>query len=485
MTGFLNAKILFRYLFFSFLLTGTGCCSAGEKPANGPSEKGTQEITWNTATAILDSIKPPVFPSDTFSIKDFGAIPDGFYDCTDAINSAILTCHNDSGGTVIVPEGKYITGAIHLKSNVNLHLEKGAKLTFTGDRKKYLPLVHTRFEGMECMNYSPFIYAYKQKNIAITGEGTLDGQGQLWWSWKGPWGGQLDHKWQEGMPNQLDACNLLQQMVEENLPYQQRIFGEGYNLRPNFIQPHMCQQVLIEGITITNSPMWVIHPVRCNNVIIQHITIESLGPNNDGCNPECSRNVLIRNCYFNTGDDCIAIKSGRNNDGRRINIPSENIVIQQCTMKEGHGGIVIGSEISGNIRNIFAEDCFMDSPNLDRALRIKSNSMRGGIVENIFLRNMEVAQVSEAAILIDLFYSNEKGNNIPVVRNIRVDNLTCKKSQYAIVIRAYKEQPVTGLSITNSTFLNVTKGVKIENATDIHFENSYIYDVKGSLVKVY
>jgi polygalacturonase len=433
----------------------------------------------------MDSIKPPVFPSRTYSIVDFGALADALFECTDAINKAITTCHNDSGGTVIVPEGRYLTGAIHLKSNVNLHLNKGAVLVFTGDRKKYLPLVHTRFEGMECMNYSPFIYAYKQKNIALTGEGKLDGQGYLWWSWKGPWEGQLDHKWQEGMPSQMEANRKLYKMVEENVPYQQRIFGEGYNLRPNFIQPHMCQQVLIEGITITNSPMWAIHPLLCNNVIIQNITIESLGPNNDGCDPESSRNVLIRNCYFNTGDDCIAIKSGRNNDGRRINVPSENIIIQKCIMKEGHGGVVIGSEISGNVRNVFAEDCVMDSPNLDRALRIKSNTMRGGIVENIFLRNIEVKQVGEAAILVDLFYSQEKGNNIPVVRNISVDHLICEKSEYAILIRAHKEQPVTGLSVTNCTFRNVVRGVKIENANEISIKNSFIYDVNGSQVKAF
>jgi polygalacturonase len=485
MAGYFNAKIIYRYLLFLLLVTGVLCCSDRKQFGAIASGEAARKISWNTAAAILDSIKPPVFPSVTFSIKDFGAMAGGLTDCTDAINKAILACHNDSGGNVIIPEGKYLTGAVHLKSNVNLHLEKGAVLIFTGDRKKYLPLVHTRFEGMECMNYSPFVYAYKQKNIAITGEGTLDGQGQLWWSWKGPWGGQVDHNWQNGMPDQSDANKKLQQMVEENLPYQQRIFGEGYNLRPNFIQPFMCQQVLIEGITIINSPMWVIHPVLCNNVTVQNITIESLGPNNDGCDPECSRNVLIRNCYFNTGDDCIAIKSGRNNDGRRINIPSENIIIQKCTMKEGHGGIVIGSEISGNVRNIFAEDCFMDSPNLERVLRIKSNSLRGGVVENVFLRNMKVKQVGEAAILIDLFYSKEAGNNIPVVRNISVDRLTCGKSQYAILIKAYKEQPVTGLSITNSTFRNVLKGIKMENTAPVNFENSFIYDNNGNLLKAF
>jgi polygalacturonase len=483
MVGF-SIKKSFRNLFVLPVMVGVLCCSPVKQHTKAVSVETGQTVTWETAAAILDSIIPPVFPNRTYSIRDFGAMADGLSDCTEAINTAITACHNDSGGMVIVPEGRYVTGAIHLKSNVNFHLEKGAVLVFTSDKSKFLPVVHTRFEGMECMNYSPFIYAYKQHNIAITGEGILDGQGHLWWSWKGPWEGQSENKWQEGMPSQSDASMKLQKMVEDNLPYQQRIFGEGYNLRPNFIQPYMCRQVLIEGITIINSPMWVIHPVLCSNVIVQGITIESLGPNNDGCDPECSRNVLIRDCYFNTGDDCIAIKSGRNNDGRRINVPSENIIIQNCTMKEGHGGVVIGSEVSGNVRNVFAEDCFMDSPNLDRALRIKSNSKRGGIVENIFMRNVEVNQVGEAAILVDLFYGNEEGNNIPIVRNISIDSLRCRKCKYALLVKAYKEHPVSGLSITNSIFQNVADGVKIENAVSIFFENSEIFDTNGNPVKI-
>jgi polygalacturonase len=484
MAGFCVLKNGFSDLLLLPVVAGVLCCSQSKQDNTVTTAKVESPVTWETAEAVLDSIRPPVFPARTYSIVDYGAVAGGLSDCTEAINAAITACHNDSGGMVVVPEGRFLTGAVHLKSNVNLHIQKGAVLVFTGDRNKYLPVVHTRFEGMECMNYSPFIYAYKQHNIAVTGEGKIDGQGQQWWSWKGRWAGQPDTLRQEGMPSQMNANLKLQKMVEDNLPYDQRVFGDGYNLRPNFIQPYMCRQVLIEGITIVNSPMWVIHPVLCNNVIVQRITVESLGPNNDGCDPECSRNVLIRDCYFNTGDDCIAIKSGRNNDGRRINVPSENIIIQHCTMKEGHGGVVIGSEVSGNVRNVFAEDCFMDSPNLDRVLRIKSNSKRGGIVENIFMRNVEVNQVREAAILIDLFYGNEVGSNIPVVRNISVDSLTCRKCKYAILVRAYKEHPVSNLLITNSIFQNVANGVKMENTVNFLFENSAIYDINGNPVKI-
>ena len=201
------------------------------------------------------------------------------------------------------------------------------------------------------MNYSPLIYAYEEENIAVTGKGILDGQGsnENWWNWKG----NKNSGWTEGTPNQKDDRDKLFKLAENNVPPEERVFGDGHYLRPNFVQPYKCKNVLIEGVTFKNSPMWFIHPVLCENVSIKDVTVEGLGPNNDGCDPESSKNVLIKNCYFNTGDDCIAIKSGRNNDGRRINVPSENIIIQNCHMKEGHGGVVIGSEISGGVKNVF------------------------------------------------------------------------------------------------------------------------------------
>ena len=322
---------------------------------------------WEQVPQILSQIKPPQFPENDFIITDFGAIGDGKTDCTEAFRVAISTCYDAGGGRVVVPSGVFFTGAIHLKSNVNLHIIKNATILFSQDPQKYLPVVYTRFEGVECMNYSPFIYAYEQENIAVTGSGTLDGQGgnDNWWSWKG----RKEYGWEEGEPHANSDVERLYKMPEENIPVEERIFGKGSYLRPNFIQPYKCKNVLVDSITIKRSPMWVIHPVLCINVTVQNVQVKSHGPNNDGCNPESSRNVLIKNCSFDTGDDCIAIKSGRNADGRRINTPSENIVVQGCTMHDGHGGVVIGSEMSGNVRNVFAEDCVMDSPHLDRALR--------------------------------------------------------------------------------------------------------------------
>ena len=224
------------------------------------------------------------------------------------------------------------------------------------------------------MNYSPFIYAYEESDIAITGSGTLDGQGNVgidsWWNWKSK--GSLD----------LDVV-LLYNYSDSETPVEQRIFGDGHYLRPNFIQPYKCTNVLIDGIIIINSPMWEVQPVLSKNVTISNITVSSYGPNNDGCNPESCTDVLIKNCYFNTGDDCIAIKSGRNADGRRVNVPSQNIVIQDCHMVDGHGGITMGSEMSGGIRNVYAENCEMTGTNLNNVIRFKTNSLRGGFIENV------------------------------------------------------------------------------------------------------
>ncbi len=221
--------------------------------------------------------------------------------------------------------------------------------------------------------------------------------------------------------------------------------------------------------------MWNIHPVLCENVTIRNVTVISHGPNNDGCNPESSKNVLIKNCYFDTGDDCIAIKSGRNADGRRLNAPSENIIIQGCTMKDGHGGVVIGSEMSGGCRNVFAEDCVMDSPNLERALRIKTNSMRGGIVENIYMRNITVGEVSDAVIRVNFNYQEgDVGQYTPVVRNIFVSNVTSRKSKYALALAGYERSPVSNLNLENCRFDGVTSGNMLSHYRDLKMKEVYI-----------
>ena len=412
---------------------------------------------WRTVMpAILARIKPPRFPNRTFQLD---AKPDGRTDCTEAIRRVIDQCSQVGGGKVIVPPGTYLTGPIHLKSNVNLEVSAGATIKFSQNPKDYLPVVFSRWEGVELYNYSPFIYAFGQQNIAITGKGTLDGQSgdDHWWPWKNQ--ARADRK-------------ALFEMAEKGVLVNERVFGGGHYLRPQFIQPYRCENVLIEGVTIRNSPMWEIHPVLCHNVIVQDVSILSHGPNNDGCDPESCTDVLIKDCSFDTGDDCIAIKSGRNADGRRLKAPTENIIVQGCQMKDGHGGITVGSEISGGVRNLFAENCKLDSQHLDHALRVKNNAMRGGLLEHLHFRNLEVGQVAHAVITIDFNYEEgAKGSFTPVVRDYTVEGLRSGKSKHALDVQGLASAPVMDLRLTNCTFDNVSEGNIVKNVKNATLDN--------------
>lgn len=403
------------------------------------------EAGWEQVDGILARIRAPQFSDRDFRITDYGAVGDGQADCTEAFTKAISAAHEAGGGRVVVPAGAFFCGPIHLKSNVNLHLSKGAVIRFSVDPNAYLPVVYTRFEGVECMSYSPLVYAYEQENIAITGEGTLDGQAgdENWWRWK---------------KIQSDDVDALRDQGESGVPVRRRVYGRGKKLRPNMIQPYKCRNILIEGVTIKNSPMWHIHPVLSANITVRNVRVIGHGPNNDGCNPESCRDVLIEGCYFDTGDDCIAIKSGRNNDGRRVNVPTENVVIRNCKMSDGHGGVVIGSEMTGGARSVFAEHCTMDSPNLDRALRIKTNSVRGGTVENVFLRDIAVGQVAEAIVKINFHYGEgDAGDYTPTVRHVFLERVTSRKSRYALAIQGYDRSPITDVHLRNCTFENVER----------------------------
>ncbi|MBN2369947.1 MAG: glycoside hydrolase family 88 protein [Vicinamibacteria bacterium] len=425
--------------------------------AVAPAAGSESDTGWSQVPLILSRIQPPTFPDRDFSIRDFGAEDDGTADCTRAFRAAIEACNKAGGGRVVVPPGIFLTGAIHLLSNVNLHLQEGAVIRFSRDPRRYLPVVRTRWEGVECMNYSPFIYALERRNVAITGKGTLDGQANEahWWPWS---------RGAHGRPNQAEDRKLLMRLSEEGVPVEKRVFGDGHYLRPQFIQPYRSRNVLIEGVTILNSPMWSLHPVLCENVVVRDVTVVGDGPNMDGCNPESCRDVLIENCFFDTGDDCIALKSGRNEDGRRLATPVENVVIRGCRMKNGHGGVVIGSEMSGGARNVFAEDCVMSSPELERCLRIKTNSRRGGVVEGVYMRNVEVGEVSDAVIRVNYFYEEgDAGEFTPAVRRVRVSGVRASKSRHALYLRGYERSPVTDVVIEDCAFDGVQEGNVIEN----------------------
>lgn len=440
---------------------------------------------FKESAQIEKQIKKTSFPERTYFITDFGAKTDTPDEpCHEAINRAIVICSLNGGGTVIVPKGTFHTGPITLKSNVNFHLEEGAELKFSTTQSLYFQGVITRWEGLDCYNAHPLIYAYGETNIAITGKGTIDGQGSknAWW----PMCGVSRYGWKEGMTAQsTGGRERLLMYGETSTPIYKRVMTPEDGLRPQLINLYSCNTVLIENVTLLNSPFWVIHPLFCENLIVRGVKVFNRGPNGDGCDPESCKNVLIENCTFDTGDDCIAIKSGRNADGRKWNIPSENIIVRNCLMKNGHGGVVIGSEISGGYRNLYVENCRMDSPDLDRVIRIKTSTCRGGIIENVFVRNVTVGQCREAVLRINLQYENREKcdhNFPPVVRNVHLKNVTCEKSKLGIlVIGLDDDEHVSNISVEDSRFNNVEKdGNDIKGAKDVTFRNLYI---NGKLVK--
>ncbi|WP_140484733.1 glycoside hydrolase family 28 protein [Flavobacterium sp. GSA192] len=426
---------------------------------------------------IRKLIKAPKFKNTEYLITDFGAKGDGVTKNTEAFKKAIETCNKAGGGKVVIPVGNFLTGPIYLKSNVNLVVSEGATITFSKDTKDY-PIVLTRWEGMDCMNYSPQIYAYNEKNIAITGSGTINGNADKnnWWPWKG----RASYGWKKGDPNQFIARDSLHVLMKEKIDPRKRIFGDGHYLRPYMIQPYNCKNFLMSGVKLIDSPMWFASPVMCENVIFEKVQFISHGPNTDGCDPDACKNVLIKDCYFDTGDDCIAIKSGRDEDGRGNKKPAENHIIEGCTMKDGHGGIVIGSEIAGGAKNIFAVNCKMDSKNLDRVLRVKTSSSRGGTIENIFLKDIIVGSYGESAIHFNMFYENP-GDFMPTIRNIWVENLNVEKGgDYAIWVNAYKDSPIENLKVVNCKFNGIKTPLKIDHVKSMQLENVVI---NGELFK--
>lgn len=454
-----------------FVLAGIEVQQMLESKAQPIAERVTG---WDYAERILSKIKAPVFAERDFPITAYGAKPDSA-DNTEAVAKAVAACNAAGGGRVVVPAGEWKTGPIKLLSNVNLHVSEGATLQFLF-RPETHPVAFTRWEGVECMNYSALIYAFEQENVAVTGKGTLDGGAtwETWWGW--------NQKTETNPPKQREDRNALVKMGNDGVPVEKRVFGPGHFLRPNFIQPYRCKNILIEDVRIRRSPMWEIHPVLSTNITVRGVDIQTHGPNNDGCDPESCSYVLIENCVFDTGDDCIAIKSGRNNDGRRIGVPSENFVIRNCVFKDGHGGVVIGSEISGGCRNIFTENCKMDSPNLDRALRLKSNAVRGGLLENFFMRNVTIGQVKEAVLTVDLLYEEgSKGDFPPTVRNIVIENVTSSASPRVLYVRGFAGATIDRIRFANCTFKGVTATEVLSGAGSVAFENVTI--LPGKLAK--
>lgn len=473
-----RARLSVLLLAFGSVIFLNGCSSAGSSASDSGA---VDSFPMERMLKLEKSIKEPEFRNATYNIVNYGAVADGKTLATESIRKAILACSKDGGGRVIVPAGKFLTGPIHLENNVNLHLVEGAEILFSTNPNDFYPLVHTSFEGMELMNYSPLIYAKNKKNIAVTGKGILNGQASTenWWTWKG----SDKYGWQKGMPSQLDPNNLpaLMEMADKNVPVSQRTFGNGKYLRPNFIEPFECENVLIQGVTIINAPFWILHPIKSKNIIVDGVNIWSHGPNNDGCDPEYSQNVLIKNSIFNTGDDCIAIKAGRDEEGRRVGIMTENVIVRDCKMIDGHGGVVIGSEMSAGVKNVFVYNNHMDSPELDRAIRLKTNSVRGGTVDGLYVKNITVGEVKEAVLHITMNYkdySNRTGNAIPQIRNILLEDVTVKNGgKYAIFAEGLENSKIQNITFKNVTIDKVKANFNVKFVENLKLINTKINGV--------
>lgn len=416
-----------------------------------------------------------VFPSAAqqyYNVLKYGAKNDSSKLSTAAIAKAIQAASKSGGGTVYFPAGHYRTGPIHLKSNITILIDAGAVLHFSDNFDDYLPMVPSRWEGIDVVNFSPLFYAYKAENITITGRGIIDGHGKKWWDFHHNLYAKdaSRSKWQEEFAR--NNRNVIK-------PSEPSMIDRGF-LRPPFIQPMFCKNVLIEGITIRNSPFWTVNPEFCENVTITGVTITNpKSPNTDGINPESCKYVHISNCHISVGDDCITIKSGKDAAGRKMAVPAENYTITNCTMLSGHGGVVIGSEMSGDVRKITISNCIFDGT--DRGIRIKTARGRGGVVEEIRVDNIVMKGIRDQAIVLDMHYQRTTPEPVsertPAFRNIHFSNITAE-TNVAVFINGLQEMPVDNITFHDIQF-EAQKGISIKEATNLEFHNVQVTTKEG------
>jgi len=442
------------------------------------------ELNWEERVKNeIKAISIPQFPNKTYALLDYASEVTSI-----SIQKVIDLCNSREGGVVVIPKGTYNNiGKIELKSNVRLHFEDGTKINFSKDKNDFLPMVLTSWEGNDVYNFSSFIHAESQNNIAITGRVVLNGNGSKnnWWNWK-----------DKSLPvpmraeNHPDIRPKLLKQNRDNVPVDQRKYGIDSKLRAYFMTLRNCKNIYIKGITLINSPMWNIHPLMSENIIIDSVTIISPNnsPNTDGINPESSKNILIQNSVISVGDDCITIKSGRNNDGRRRNMPSENIYIKNCTLANGHGGIVIGSELSGGVKNVIVEDCKMNSPDLLRALRIKSNEYRGAYVQNIVMRNVQIDTIGGPIVGINMDYKSydtekTKDRFYTSCDGILVENIDCNFANQGWLINGSEALPVKNVKFKNWRVASVKYGIHHKNVKSLILEDVNI-ESEGAMLRL-
>ncbi len=416
-----------------------------------------KEDNFVNVSAILENISAPVFPEYTVKIN-FEEQKKGAWN--DYINEKINECSDAGGGKIILSAGDYFCqGPLVFRSNINLHLEEGARLLFSQNPKDYLPVVFVRWEGTEAYNYSPFIYANGVENIAITGDGIIDGNGLA------------ENSFRQWRSKQKNDQNKLRELGRNGVSVDKRIFGEGNFLRPQLIHFINCNNILLEGIKVVNGSFWLIQPTYCNNIIIRNVTVDSRFINNDGVDLDSDTNVLIENCNFNTGDDFVAIKSGRDQDGWRVNKPCKNIIIRNCISENCLHGISFGSELSGGIENVFVENLVFKKIR-QYGLQFKSNKDRGGYIRNIVLDGITIDTVETCISFTNQYHSYSGGNSPSAFENIRIKNLKCDVAlQKAISIEGLPEMPVTNVEFENVSIKSAMKTTEINNVKNITWTN--------------
>lgn len=442
--------------------TGNNIYSANDEASNisMPLVSSIEAKRVYLRDSILAHISGAKIAQKTLLIRKFGAKNDGKTDCRAAFAKAIKKATAMKGAKIVVPAGTYyIQGPIVLSDHVCLELQKGATLKFAPEAK-YYPMVNTSWEGTFLYNYSPFIYAYGCHDVAIIGQGIIDGNATTTFS-----------QWHQ---KQVASKMLSRKMNHEEVPLGERKFGDGFWLRPQLVQFYNCKNITMEGVKITNSPFWCIHLLKSENIICRNLRYDAKLANNDGIDPECSRNVLIEGVEFNNGDDNIAIKSGRDNDGWKVRMPSENIIIRNCRFKGLHG-VVIGSEMSAGVRNVIVENCH-NTGYSKRGIFIKTNPDRGGFVENVFVKNCEFNEVE------DLFYVTSRyagegldNHHFSTIRNLFVDGMKCKRAKAAaIVLQGTIDKPITDVVFENVDVMKAKIGLSFENTINVNMGTCHI-----------
>lgn len=445
-----------HYIFLLFITIHTLSCTRPAEKVLSRTEKRDE---------ILRNIVPPKISNNTISLTKFGAVGDSVTNCKPAFDKAIQACKDKNGGKIIVPAGTYlINGPIHLTSNLCIELQKGSKLVFGTNPSDYLPAVLTSWEGTFLYNYSPFIYGYQLENVAIIGEGIIDGNASDSF---GKWHAQ-----------QKESQLLSRKMNHENVPVKERVFGKGHFLRPQLIQFFECKNILMEGVTIKNSPFWCVHFLKSENITARGMKFEAFNKNNDGFDPEYSKNILIEDIDFNNGDDNVAIKAGRDHEGRKTAITSENIIIRNCRFKGLHG-VVIGSEMSAGVQNVFVENCSYGGY-CKRGIYLKSNPDRGGFIRNIYVNNVEFGEVEDAFFITSYYHGEGKGFATDI-RDVFVDSVKFRRAtNAAIVIQGFPAKKVRDVHFSNVTIDSAATGLSLSNTENIVFNNVII----GQEVKV-